>query len=132
MMKKVVGVMFVVVMLLVGMVYVDDVKIGYVGLMMGVQVYYGKDMQNGIVFVLEDFNVMNLKIGGKLVKFVLSMQDDQVDLCMGMMVVQKLVDDGIKGMFGYFNLGMMILVLCIYVNVGILEIVMVMVLEYMQ
>lgn len=70
-MKKVAGATFVAVMSLAGTAHADDVKIGYAGPMTGAQAHYGKDMQNGIVLALEDFNATNPKIGGKAVKFVL-------------------------------------------------------------
>jgi hypothetical protein len=85
----------------------------------GRQAHYGKDMQNGIVLALEDFNATNPKIGGKPVKFVLETQDDQADPRTGTTVAQKLVDDGIKGMLGHFNSGTTIPASRIYANAGI-------------
>jgi ABC-type branched-subunit amino acid transport system substrate-binding protein len=98
----------------------------------GRQAHYGKDMQNGIVLALEDFNATNPKIGGKPVKFVLETQDDQADPRTGTTVAQKLVDDGIKGMLGHFNSGTTIPASRIYANAGIPQIAMATAPEYTQ
>ncbi|MCA3784277.1 branched-chain amino acid ABC transporter substrate-binding protein, partial [Burkholderia sp.] len=131
-MKKLAGATFVAVMSLAGTAHADDVKIGYAGPMTGAQAHYGKDMQNGIVLALEDFNATNPKIGGKPVKFVLNTQDDQADPRTGTTVAQKLVDDGIKGMLGHFNSGTTIPASRIYANAGIPEIAMATAPEYTQ
>ncbi|PFW56007.1 branched chain amino acid ABC transporter substrate-binding protein, partial [Bacillus sp. AFS075960] len=121
-MKKLGGATFVAVMSLAGTAHADDVKIGYAGPMTGAQAHYGKDMQNGIVLALEDFNATNPKIGGKPVKFVLETADDQAHPRTGPTVAQKLVDDGIKGMLGHFNSGTSIPASDLYDRAGLPQI----------
>ncbi|AJK44633.1 branched-chain amino acid ABC transporter substrate-binding protein [Burkholderia plantarii] len=129
-MKKVAGATFVAVMSLAGTAYAEDVKIGFAAPMTGAQAHYGKDMQNGIVLAIEDFNATKPVIGGKPVTFVLDTQDDQADPRTGTTVAQKLVDDGIKGMLGHFNSGTTIPASRIYANAGIPEIAMATAPEY--
>lgn len=73
-----------------GVVYVQEmiVKVGVVGLLMGGGVVYGKDIENGVCMVVDEVNVVCMMVGGKLVKFVIVLQDDQSDLCIGVQVVQ--------------------------------------------
>ncbi|WP_179403343.1 branched-chain amino acid ABC transporter substrate-binding protein [Burkholderia guangdongensis] len=131
-MKKLAGATFVAVMSLAGTAHADDVKIGFAAPMTGAQAHYGKDMQNGIVLAIEDFNATKPTIGGKPVTFVLDAQDDQADPRTGTTVAQKLVDDGIKGMLGHFNSGTTIPASRIYANAGIPQIAMATAPEYTQ
>ncbi len=137
MMKTLAGMVFIVATLpLMGTAQAQEkpveVKIGYAGPLTGAQSHYGKDMQNGIVLAIEDFNATHPMIGGKPVKFELDTQDDQADPRTGTMMAQKLVDDGIKGMLGHFNSGTTIPASRIYANAGIPQIAMATAAEYTE
>jgi branched-chain amino acid transport system substrate-binding protein len=110
----------------------EQVKVGFAGPMTGAQAHYGKDMQNGIVLAIEDFNAGKPMIAGKPVQIVLDTGDDQADPRTGTTVAQKLVDDGIKGMLGHFNSGTTIPASRIYANAGIPQIAMATAPEYTQ
>ncbi|MCG1053545.1 branched-chain amino acid ABC transporter substrate-binding protein [Mycetohabitans sp. B5] len=110
----------------------EQVKVGFAAPMTGAQAHYGKDMQNGIVLAIEDFNATKPVIGGKPVQIVLDTGDDQADPRTGTTVAQKLVDDGIKGMLGHFNSGTTIPASRIYANAGIAQIAMATAPEYTQ
>ena len=110
----------------------EQVRVGFAGPMTGAQAHYGKDMQNGIVLAIEDFNASKPVIGGKPVQMVLDTGDDQADPRTGTTVAQKLVDDGIKGMLGHFNSGTTIPASRIYANAGIPQIAMATAPEYTQ
>lgn len=111
---------------------VEQVKVGFAAPMTGAQAHYGKDMQNGIVLAIEDFNATKPVIGGKLVQIMLDTGDDQADPRTGTTVAQKLVDDGIKGILGHFNSGTTIPASRIYANAGIPQIAMATAPEYTQ
>ncbi|MCF2132735.1 MULTISPECIES: branched-chain amino acid ABC transporter substrate-binding protein [Mycetohabitans] len=108
----------------------EQVKVGFAAPMTGAQAHYGKDMQNGIVLAIEDFNATKPVIDGKPVQIVLDTGDDQADPRTGTTVAQKLVDDGIKGMLGHFNSGTTIPASRIYANAGIAQIAMATAPEY--
>jgi branched-chain amino acid transport system substrate-binding protein len=110
----------------------EQVKVGFAAPMTGAQAHYGKDMQNGIVLAIEDFNATKPVLGGKPVQIVLDTGDDQADPRTGTTVAQKLVDDGIKGMLGHFNSGTTIPASRIYANAGIAQIAMATAPEYTQ
>ena len=81
-MKKLAGATLVAVMSLAGVAQAqqaEDVKIGFAGPMTGAQAHYGKDFQNGITLAVEDMNATKPVIGGKPVRFVLDVADDQAD-----------------------------------------------------
>ncbi|MCC7006281.1 MAG: branched-chain amino acid ABC transporter substrate-binding protein, partial [Ottowia sp.] len=69
----------------------------------GAQAMYGKDLQNGVILALEEFNASKPKIGGKDIKLVLLSEDDQADPRIGTQIAQKMVDRDIKAMFGNLN-----------------------------
>lgn len=83
--------------------HAEEVKIGFAAPLTGSQAIYGKDMQNGVVLAIEDFNASNPVIGGKPVKLTLVAEDDQADARTGTIIAQRLVDKGIKAMFGNLN-----------------------------
>ncbi|ODP31091.1 branched-chain amino acid ABC transporter substrate-binding protein [Pandoraea sp. ISTKB] len=108
----------------------QEVKLGFAGPLTGAQAQYGKDMQNGIVLAIDDYNGTHPKIGGKDVKFVLESDDDQADPRAGSLVAQRLVDNGIKGMLGHFNSGTSIPASAVYSRAGIPQIAMATAPEY--
>jgi branched-chain amino acid transport system substrate-binding protein len=83
----------------------DIVKIGFVGPLTGPVARVGKDLQNGAQLALDEENARNPTVGGKPVKFVLDVQDDQADPRIAIQVAQKLVDDGVVGVIGHYNSG---------------------------
>ncbi|MCG1041200.1 branched-chain amino acid ABC transporter substrate-binding protein [Mycetohabitans sp. B8] len=135
-MKKLTGAMLFAALSVAGSVahaqQAEQVKVGFAAPMTGAQAHYGKDMHNGIVLAIEDFNATKPVIGGKPVQIVLDTGDDQADPRTGTTVAQKLVDDGIKGMLGHFNSGTTIPASRIYANAGIAQIAMATAPEYTQ
>ncbi|MFM0222563.1 branched-chain amino acid ABC transporter substrate-binding protein [Paraburkholderia dipogonis] len=81
------------------------VKIGFVGPLTGPVARVGKDLQYGAQLALDEENAKNPVVGGKPVKFVLDVQDDQADPRVAIQVAQKLVDDGVVGVIGHYNSG---------------------------
>ncbi|WP_233854347.1 branched-chain amino acid ABC transporter substrate-binding protein [Paraburkholderia sp. HD33-4] len=81
------------------------VKIGFVGPLTGPVARVGKDLQNGAQLAIDEANAKHPMIGGKPVKYVLDVQDDQADPRIAIQVAQKLVDDGVVGVIGHYNSG---------------------------
>ncbi|MGF6289573.1 branched-chain amino acid ABC transporter substrate-binding protein [Paraburkholderia youngii] len=81
------------------------VKIGFVGPLTGPVARVGKDLQNGAQLAVDEANEKHPMIGGKPVKYVLDVQDDQADPRIAIQVAQKLVDDGVVGVIGHYNSG---------------------------
>ncbi len=82
---------------------IEEIKIGFAAPLTGPQAIYGKDVQNGVVLAIEDFNAKQPEIGGKKVKVVLLSENDKADAHTGMQIAKKLVDIDIKGMLGPMN-----------------------------
>jgi branched-chain amino acid transport system substrate-binding protein len=83
----------------------QTVKIGFVGPLTGPVARVGKDLQYGAQLALDEENARHPTVGGKPVKFVLDVQDDQADPRVAIQVAQKLVDDGVVGVIGHYNSG---------------------------
>lgn len=101
---------------------VQTVKLGLGAPMSGPQARYGKDFESGVQLAIEQFNATKPEIGGIETKFVLDALDDQADPKTGVIVAQKLVDDGVKGMLGNFNSGVAIPASAIFAREGIPQI----------
>ncbi|KKB64482.1 amino acid ABC transporter substrate-binding protein [Robbsia andropogonis] len=117
---------------LTNVAHAEDVHIGAAGPLTGPQAHYGADFTNGLTLAVEDFNATKPVIGGKPVRIVLDVQDDQADPRTATSVAQRLVDGGIKGMLGHFNSGTTIPASRIYAQAGIPEIAMATAPEYTQ
>ncbi|MBR8090379.1 branched-chain amino acid ABC transporter substrate-binding protein [Burkholderia cenocepacia] len=83
----------------------EPVKIGFAGPLTGPVARVGKDLQYGAQLALDEENAKHPTIGGKPVRFVLDVQDDQADPRIAIQVAQKLVDDGVVGVIGHYNSG---------------------------
>lgn len=103
---------------------VETVKLGFAAPLTGAQAHYGVDMRRGIELALEEINASKPVIGGKTVQFELLAEDDQADPKQGVVVAQKLVDAGIRGMLGHFNSGTSIPASKLYADAGIPQIAM--------
>ncbi|MFA9441813.1 branched-chain amino acid ABC transporter substrate-binding protein [Uliginosibacterium sp. sgz301328] len=97
----------------------EVVKIGSSSPLTGAQAHLGKDMQNGALLAIEDYNAKGVTIGGKKVKFELVGEDDQADPKQGTAVAQRLVDAGVKAVIGHMNSGTTIPASRIYNQAGI-------------
>lgn len=95
------------------------VKIGFSGPLTGPQASAGVDNQGGLQMAIEQLNSQGLIIGGKKIQFVAMMEDDQGDPRSGVIVAQKLVDNGVKAIIGPYNSGVTIPASRIYNNAGI-------------
>lgn len=84
------------------------VKFGHTGPLSGSNAFAGKDNENGINLAIEDLNAKKIVIGGKTLKFELMSEDDQCDPKAGVNVAQKLVDSGVKYVFGPYCSGVAI------------------------
>ena len=100
----------------------QTVKIGLGAPLSGPQARYGKDFETGAQLAVAEFNATRPEIGGKAVTFVLEPLDDQADPKTGVIVAQKLVDDGVEGMLGDFNSGVAIPASAIFSRAGIPQI----------
>ncbi|MCC7006050.1 MAG: branched-chain amino acid ABC transporter substrate-binding protein [Ottowia sp.] len=99
--------------------YAEELKIGFAAPLTGPHAMYGKDMYNGIVLAVEDFNASKTLIGGKPMRVVLLVEDDQADARLGTQIAQKMVDRQVNGMFGHFNSGVAIPASRIYQQAGL-------------
>jgi branched-chain amino acid transport system substrate-binding protein len=84
------------------------VKFGHTGPLSGSNAFAGKDNENGINLAIEDLNAKKIVVGGKTLKFELMSEDDQCDPKAGVNVAQKLVDSGVKYVFGPYCSGVAI------------------------
>ena len=98
----------------------EVVKIGVSGPLSGANAFAGKDNENGVRLAIEELNAKKIKVGGKVVTFVLSSEDDQGDPKAGVSVAQKFVDDGVKFVLGPYNSGVAIPASRVYNDAGIL------------
>lgn len=76
-------------------------------------------MENGVRLALEEANAQHLKLGGQDVRFELASVDDQGDPRVGVQVAQKLVDDGVVAVVGYYNSGVALPSAPIFARAGI-------------
>lgn len=81
------------------------VKIGVSSPLTGLSAANGKAIENGVRMAVEEANAQHIKLGGKEVRFELASVDDQGDPRIGVQVAQKLVDDGVAAVVGYYNSG---------------------------
>ncbi len=84
------------------------VKIGMTGPLSGGNAYAGRDNQNGVTLAIQDLNAKKIMVAGQTIKFELHSEDDQCDPRAGVMVAQKLIDSGIKYVFGPYCSGVAI------------------------
>lgn len=83
----------------------QTVLIGFAAPLTGPVARVGKDLQNGAQLAIDEENAKHPTIGGKPVKFVLDVQDDQADPRTAIQVAQKMIDDGVVGVIGHYNSG---------------------------
>ncbi len=79
-----------------------DVKVGFAAPLTGANAGYGKDLQNGVQFVLDEADAKKIQIGGKTANFVIQAEDDQAGPRIGVQAAQKLVDSGVAVVVGHF------------------------------
>ncbi|MDP9646443.1 branched-chain amino acid ABC transporter substrate-binding protein [Paraburkholderia caledonica] len=95
------------------------VKIGVSAPLTGNGAANGKDIENGVRLALEEANTQHIKLGGQEVRFELDSVDDQGDPRIGVQVAQKLVDDGVVAVVGYYNSGVALPSAPIFAKAGI-------------
>lgn len=95
------------------------VKIGVSAPLTGNGAANGKDIENGVRLALEEANTQRIKLGGQEVRFELDSVDDQGDPRIGVQVAQKLVDDGVVAVVGYYNSGVALPSAPIFAKAGI-------------
>lgn len=98
----------------------EVVKIGVSGPLSGANAFAGKDNENGARLAIEELNAKKIKVGGKVLTFALSSEDDQGDPKSGVSVAQKFVDNGVKFVLGPYNSGVAIPASRVYNEAGIL------------
>ncbi|TCW85906.1 branched chain amino acid ABC transporter substrate-binding protein [Burkholderia sp. SRS-46] len=95
------------------------VRIGVSSPLTGVSASNGKDLENGVRLAVEEANARHLELGGQEVRFELDTVDDQGDPRIGVQVAQKLVDDGVAVVVGYYNSGVALPSAPIFAKAGI-------------
>ncbi len=95
------------------------VKIGVSAPLTGVGAANGKDIENGVRLAIEEANTQHIKLGGQEVRFEMASVDDQGDPRVGVQVAQKLVDDGVVAVVGYYNSGVALPASPIFAKAGI-------------
>lgn len=95
------------------------IKIGVSAPLTGVSASNGKDIENGVRLALEEANAQHIKLGGQDVRFELDVVDDQADPRIGVQVAQKLVDDGVVAVVGYYNSGVALPASQVFAQAGI-------------
>jgi branched-chain amino acid transport system substrate-binding protein len=97
----------------------QSVRIGISAPLTGLGAANGKDLENGVRLALEEANAQHISIGGQPVQFELASVDDQGDPRIGVQVAQKLVDDGVVAVVGYYNSGVALPSSPIFARAGI-------------
>lgn len=95
------------------------VKIGVSAPLTGAGAANGKDIENGVRLAVEEANAQHLKLGGQELRFELDSVDDQGDPRIGVQVAQKLVDDGVVAVVGYYDSGVALPASPIFAKAGI-------------
>ncbi|AOI72698.1 branched-chain amino acid ABC transporter substrate-binding protein [Burkholderia ubonensis] len=95
------------------------VRIGASSPLTGISASNGKDLENGVRLAVEEANAQHIKLGGQEVRFELDSVDDQGDPRIGVQVAQKLVDDGVAAVVGYYNSGVALPSAPIFAKAGI-------------
>jgi branched-chain amino acid transport system substrate-binding protein len=95
------------------------VKIGVSAPLTGVGAANGKDIENGVRLAIEEANAQHIKLGGQDIRFEMASVDDQGDPRVGVQVAQKLVDDGVVAVVGYYNSGVALPASPIFAKAGI-------------
>lgn len=97
----------------------QTVRIGLSAPLTGIGAANGKDLENGVRLAIEEANSQHISIAGQPVQFELASVDDQGDPRVGVQVAQKLVDDGVVAVVGYYNSGVALPSSPIFAHAGI-------------
>jgi branched-chain amino acid transport system substrate-binding protein len=100
----------------------QTIKIGHAGPLTGEIAHIGKDQENGARLAIEDINRSGLVINGEKIHLELDTQDDQSDPRVGVLVAQRLVDDGVVAVVGHFNSGVSIPASSVYKSANIAQV----------
>jgi len=95
------------------------VKIGVSSPLTGLGAASGKDMENAVRLAVEEANAQHIKLGGQDVRFEVDSVDDQSDPRIGVQLAQKLVDDGVAVVVGYYNSGVALPSAPVLANAGV-------------
>lgn len=95
------------------------IKVGVSSPLTGINAANGKDIENGVRLALEEANAQRIKLDGREARFELDSVDDQSDPRIGVQVAQKLVDDGVAVVVGYYNSGVALPSALIFARAGI-------------
>ncbi|GLC96404.1 branched chain amino acid ABC transporter substrate-binding protein [Cupriavidus sp. TA19] len=95
------------------------VRIGVSTPLTGLNAANGKDMENGVRLAVEEANAQRIRLDGQDARFELAPADDQSDPRIGVQVAQKLVDDGVAVVVGYYNSGVALPAAPIFARAGI-------------
>ncbi|MDQ0142041.1 branched-chain amino acid ABC transporter substrate-binding protein [Cupriavidus necator] len=95
------------------------VKIGVSVPLTGINAANGKDIENGVRLAVEEANTQRIRLDGRDTRFELDSVDDQSDPRIGVQVAQKLVDDGVAVVVGYYNSGVALPSSLIFARAGI-------------
>ncbi|TPQ34311.1 branched-chain amino acid ABC transporter substrate-binding protein [Cupriavidus pinatubonensis] len=95
------------------------VKIGVSSPLTGINAANGKDIENGVRLAVEEANAQRIRLDGQEARFQLDSMDDQSDPRIGVQVAQKLVDDGVAIVVGYYNSGVALPSSLVFARAGI-------------
>lgn len=95
------------------------VKIGVSSPLTGINAANGKDIENGVRLAVEEANAQRIRLDGQEARFQLDSMDDRSDPRIGVQVAQKLVDDGVAIVVGYYNSGVALPSSLVFARAGI-------------
>lgn len=118
--KKTTSLLAMILASLVGTAYaVEEIKLGFSAPLTGPQAAYGKDLENGMLLAIEEFNASKPKINGQEVRAKLFVEDDQGEARLGPLIAQRMIDRGVKGVFGHYNSSVAIPASRVYQQAGV-------------
>ncbi|HYL89784.1 MAG TPA: ABC transporter substrate-binding protein [Burkholderiales bacterium] len=96
-----------------------EVRIGHVAPLTGGLAHLGKDNENGARLAIEQANAAQIRIGGKVARFVLFAEDDQGTGQGAVAAAQRLVAAKVVGVVGHLSSGASIAASAIYRAAGV-------------
>lgn len=102
-----------------GPLTVLTVRIGFAAPLSGDYADYGRDLQKGAQFAIDDANAQGVKIGDQTAHFELVSFDDRADPRGGVQAATRLANENVAAVVGHFNSGAAIAASRIYESAGI-------------
>ena len=96
-----------------------EIRIGHVAPLTGGLSHLGKDNENGARLAIDEANAAQIRIGGKLARFLLIPEDDQGTAQGAVAAAQRLVGARVVGVVGHLSSGASIAASAIYREAGV-------------